>query len=50
MTLTTANKHIMFSRCAHWDAYSLARLILRKNSQQASAPYVKRYKPQEVLR
>jgi hypothetical protein len=37
------NKHIMFIRCAHWDAYSLARLILREYSQQACAPYVKRY-------
>ncbi|GAA0860348.1 hypothetical protein GCM10009114_37020 [Aliiglaciecola litoralis] len=37
------NKHIMFIRSAHWDAYSLARLILRKYSQQACAPYVKRY-------
>jgi len=38
-----ANKHIMFIRSAHWDAYSLAQLILRKYSQQVCAPYVKRY-------
>ncbi|MDU0355281.1 hypothetical protein RS130_16425 [Paraglaciecola aquimarina] len=39
----TSNKHIMFIRSAHWDAYSLALLVPRNYSQQACAPYVKRY-------
>jgi hypothetical protein len=41
--LLGANKHIISIRSAHWDAYSLARLILRNYSQQACAPYMKRY-------
>lgn len=36
------NKHIIFIRSAHWDAYSLAGAS-RKFSQQVCAPYVKRY-------
>ena len=36
------NKHIMFTRSARWDANSLAGAS-RKYSQQACAPYGKRY-------
>ncbi|WP_218419749.1 hypothetical protein [Alteromonas lipotrueae] len=42
MSQLAPNKHIIFIRFSHWDAYSLAGAS-RKYSQQACAPYVKRY-------